>query len=229
MEQRDLTKVAKFSAFLGFPVDEIEGLFAGATIQNLKHRECAYVAGDTAQSFALLLEGALKLVKSLPSGEDVILSFVTPGEFVALLLMSREISTYPVSVISMGESRVIKIPKRTYAEVWTKNPTMIQRVNNLIFARVAELQQNKLMEKASLPQRIARQLVSLVERFGNGNGTNLPMPLTRQEIADAVGASVESVIRVMSQWSQQGVLHTEDQRIEVNRMDILEQIMRGQD
>ncbi len=46
----------------------------------------------------------------------------------------------------------------------------------------------------------------------------LPIPLTRQEIADSLGATVESVIRIMSSWSQQGIIRTMDRKIEILKM-----------
>ena len=56
----------------------------------------------------------------------------------------------------------------------------------------------------------------------------LPLPITRKEIAEACGASVESVIRVMSDWSKQGFINTQDAHIEILRMDkILEILSRS--
>ena len=83
------------------------------------------------------------------------------------------------------------------------------------------------MGKSPLPQKIASQLISIIERYSGENETILPIPLTRQEIADAVGASVESVIRIMSDWSRKGYISTSDQLIRIERMDKILEVIKG--
>jgi CRP-like cAMP-binding protein len=89
------------------------------------------------------------------------------------------------------------------------------------------MHEQKALHKAPLAQKVAREIVNLIERYGDEGETFLPIPITRQEIADSVGASVESVIRVMSDWSQNGYLKTTDQVIHVLRMDKILEVMMG--
>ncbi len=49
--------------------------------------------------------------------------------------------------------------------------------------------------------------------------TIVPLPLTRKEIANTLGASVESVIRVMSEWSKQEIIETTDQQIRILKFE----------
>jgi CRP-like cAMP-binding protein len=227
MPLNQLNKITSMSVFSGRPMTQIEALLQGAEEKALKHREMLYRMGDEAHSFAFVLQGALKLVKTTPAGDEVIMFFATPGDPVGALIMGSEQKTYPVSVVAMGPSLVLKIPRRTFVSVWIKYPDIFQKINSLIFARVHEMQEQKAMVKMSLPQKIARQLVSLTERFGADGGTSLPVPITRKEIADSVGATVESVIRVMSDWSRQGILQTSERQIEILRMDSIVEVLRG--
>lgn len=229
MAEIDFSRVKKLNLFEGYYESQLNALLEGATLKKLSHRDVVYRAGDEANSFAVVLDGALKLVKQTASGEDVIVFFASPGDTVATLLMSSEKSVYPVTAVAMGPAQVITIPKRTFNALWTKDQVIMGKINAILFARFSEMQEQKIFVKAPLAIRLARQIVSLIERFSGDSGAVLPIPLTRQEFADAVGSSVESVIRIMSEWSQQGILKTSDRHIEVIRMDRIAEIINGQD
>ncbi|MGE0761741.1 MAG: Crp/Fnr family transcriptional regulator [Bdellovibrionales bacterium] len=220
-------KIKSLGVFEGFEDSEVASLLEGAEEKLLKHRATLFKADTDAHFFALVLEGAVKLVKPSPSGDDVIVLFALPGDVIGALIMVQDKSTYPVSVIALGETVVLKIPRRTFQESWQKNQIAMRRVNALIYSRMTDFHDQKSMTKTPLPRKIARQIVSLIDRYGTDAGTILPIPLTRQEIADAVGSTVESVIRVMSSWSQLGIIRTSGQHIEILKMDKVLEILSG--
>ena len=64
----------------------------------------------------------------------------------------------------------------------------------------------------SVEYRSARRLATLADRMGQkqSNGAVfVPLPLSRQEIADLVGTTIETAIRVMSRWQKEGVVETD--------------------
>jgi CRP-like cAMP-binding protein len=89
------------------------------------------------------------------------------------------------------------------------------------------LQDEKANSKLTLQQRIAVLLLKLMNRNANTEDSKLPIPLTRQEIADSVGATVEAVIRSMSEMSQKGIIRTEDKQIEILRPDKIAEIVKA--
>ena len=82
------------------------------------------------------------------------------------------------------------------------------------------------MLKAPLQQKVASLLITLLERNPTGNGLDLPLPLTRKEIADTLGATVESVIRIMSEWSKLGIIQTTDQYIRVVKPEKIIELLK---
>jgi len=71
----------------------------------------------------------------------------------------------------------------------------------------------KLSERSSrVEYRIARLFLTLADRVGRaeGKGTFLPVSLHRQEIADLVGTTQETAIRIMSRWNKEGLVVTEE-------------------
>ena len=59
--------------------------------------------------------------------------------------------------------------------------------------------------------RFARLFLKLADQIGRKDrgGLFVPMPLSRQELADLTGTTIETAIRIMSRWQKEEVLHTE--------------------
>ncbi len=202
-------------------------LLEGHRFRNLPHHEQLYGAGEEAETFAIALTGAFKLVRPTPRGEDAIVYFATPGDVIGGLVMLKPGARYPVSVVALGASTVLVIPRSTFARGWARNAGVQLKLNATLYSRMCVLQEDKANTKLSLQQRIASLLLSLVDKRPSSEGSRLPIPLTRQEIADSVGSSVESVIRCMSEMAQQGIIQTEDKQIEILRTDKIIEMLKN--
>lgn len=210
-----LPELSRFPVFKNCTTNQILDLLNGATMRSTKHRGLLYRIADPANSFSLVLRGAYKLVRPTPKGEDVIVFFAGPGDVIAALVMPQLNSVYPVSAISMGPSLVLEIPRITYVNYWAKNIEIVMLIQNLLYNRMVLLQDQKLFNKNPLPQRVGRLLLQLIEKYSNDSEGILPIPLTRKEIADSLGSTVESVIRIMSEWSHRGLINTTEHHIEI--------------
>ncbi|NJL25060.1 MAG: Crp/Fnr family transcriptional regulator [Calothrix sp. SM1_5_4] len=227
MSLKFLPQIRQLELFKDRSPSEFEALVQGAEEKVLKHRQCLFAAGTPASAFGVVVKGALKLVRPSSEGDNTIVHFATPGDIIAALLMSTPGAEYPVSSIAMGHSIVLKIPRSTYAASWFTNASIQKCFGGNLFTRMSQLQAQKAMVKAPLSRKIATQLVTLIERYSGENENILPIPLTRMEIAESLGASVESVIRVMSDWSRKGYISTTDQVIEILEMDKIIEIVKG--
>ncbi len=221
------SQIESLPLFKAMNAEHSEAMFVGADEKVLKHRQVLFREGEPATHVALAVQGAFKLVKLSPDGHDVIVHFATPGELIGALLMQRKDSVYPVTTIAMGLSIVVRIPRDIFMKSWVSEKSVQEYMGEMMFGRMNLMHSQMALAKAPLPQKIAAQLLSLIERYSGREETILPVPLTRQEISDAVGASVESVIRVMSEWSQSGIIATSDQLIEIKRMDKIIEILKG--
>lgn len=212
--------------FQGFSSSLVADLSAGGSARIHKHREVLYHAGEVAESFALVLSGAYKLVRPTPRGDDLIVYFATPGDVIGALVMSQDGAGYPVTATAMGPSRSFVIPRSTFQRVWSSQAKIQQRLNAFLYTRMSRVQDERALARAPLEQRIATLLLHLLDRSGGSDGRILPIPLTRQEIADSLGAAVESVIRIMSDWSQRGLIRTTDRQIEIQRFDQIARMIK---
>lgn len=228
MEITQLTKILKdYPLFQGMSEADLTPLLEGHRFKNIRHHQPLYRAGDPADSFALVLTGAFKLVRATPRGDDAIVYFATPGEVIGGLVMLKSQGGYPVSAVALGPSTCLVLPRATYLRNWVTNAGIQAKLNSALYSRMSVLQEDKANSKLSLQQRVASLLLSLLDKQPAGETNRLPIPLTRQEIADSVGSSVESVIRCMSELSQQGIIHTEDKQIEILRTDKIAELLKN--
>lgn len=225
---KDIQKIAQLDLFQGATESDISSAIKGSLIKSLKHRQILYSAGDRAERFCVVVEGALKLIKPTPRGDDVIVHFATPGDVVGGLVMNQNNpnALYPITAKSMGPSVVLCIPRTTYSESWATNSKLQLRMQSLLYQRMSRIQEEKTLYRSPLQQRIAALLIGLSDKETDNDSNILSIPLTRQEIADSLGVAVESVIRVMSEWNQAGIIRTNEKYLEIVN---IEHLLRLQD
>jgi CRP/FNR family transcriptional regulator len=149
------------------------------------------------------------------------MNFATTGDMVAAFIMTQENPIYPVSAIAMGPSRLLKLPRKVYLERWKNYPDIIFKIQSLLSTKMAFFQKQKSLTKAPLSAKVASLLIEILQKNESQNKQTLSIPLTRKEIADNLGASVESVIRIMSLWSKNNIIETRDHEIAILKLDKL--------
>lgn len=213
--------------FRDLPLDEVSSLTEGAEHLVHKHRDIVFGVGEPAEHFGLVLKGCYKLCR--PQPEETLLSFATRGEPIGLLIMPNPRAVYPITVRSLGVSQFLRLPRSTYLERWLKSPGAMQRAQAAISVRCMGFHADRGSQHLSLERRVAGFLLRCLDRYAEENTRTLGFPLSRREIGDAVGAQVESVIRVMSHWEKSGVISTSSQFIEVSRPESLAEIHAGRE
>ncbi len=216
IEKSDIEKVCQSPIFQDIRREELEKALTHARVKTLRHREYIFRAGDSAQGFCLVLDGALKLIRHSPRGEEVIMHFALQGDLVGALLMNQpDQSSYPISAKSMGPTRVLSIPRETYRQFWQTHVEIQKRLNASLYQRMSNIQDEKTMARSPLRMRIANLLLKHIDTDSQSNNKSLSLALTRQEIADSLGVAVESVIRVMSDWQKDGSIQKSEEGPEV--------------
>lgn len=205
--------------FQGLSSEEIMTLTTGAEQEAHKHRDVLFVAGEPAEHFGIVLQGSYKM--SRPGPSETLLAFALRNEPIGLLLMPQPGSAYPVTVQSIGFSQFLRLPRATYLEHWLKSPEIMRRSQTAVMHRCFGFQSDRGRQHLPLEKRVAGFLLRCLDLYAEQNTRTIRFPLSRREVSSAVGAQVESVIRVMSQWEKDGVISTQAQYIEILRPDRL--------
>ncbi len=183
------------------PLCELSAYEKGATI---------FQEGDPAERIHFLFVGKVKIVKAGPD-RDLILEILGPGEPVGAVAVF-EGRPFPATAIALEPSGVISIPERAFFQLIEKRPEITRRLLAGLTMRLMSVNRRMADMTGSVEYRAARLFATLADRMGQkqSNGAVfVPLPLSRQEIADLVGTTIETAIRVMSRWQKEGVVETD--------------------
>jgi CRP/FNR family transcriptional regulator len=176
-----------------------------------------FFEGDPSSWLGVVLEGRVKMIKHSEGGKDVVLDVILPGE-----MLGEEAAfngePYPATAQAMEPTVVASIYRDDYHRLLQQYPALALRVIEELGRRLREAQDLiKSMAVERVERRIARILLKLAATTGssNGNGIVIELPLTRQDIAEMAGTTVETTIRTMSKFKKDGLIQTKRGQVTV--------------
>jgi len=182
---------------------------AFATLETLEKGGVLWHAGEPAESLTLVVTGRVKVVRHADSG-DIILEMFGPTETVGAVAVYNQIP-YPATAIAMEPTLLVRLPRRDWFDL-IEHDASFARGMMLHLTRLNMALTRKLaaMHGKRVGARVASLFLSLADSLGRetGEGLEVPLALSRQEIAELVGTTVESAIRVMSRWNRERILLT---------------------
>lgn len=185
-----------------------------------------FAQGDPGEWLFFLLEGHVKIAKMTPAGREVILEIFGPGDPVGAVAV-YERRPFPASARALEPVRSLRIPRDAFFRLLAERPTLLAGLLGGLTFRLMELT-DRLVELsgARVEERMARLLLKQAESLGREErgGTFIPLHLTRQELADLAGTTIETAIRIMSRWGKKRWVVTEPEGFLVLDRDELERI-----
>lgn len=189
--------------------DDRELLAPLCRLRGYEKGEVIFHEGDPADRMYFVHIGRVKIVKSA-GGRDVILEILGPGEPVgAVAVFERR--PFPAGAITLEPSSILSIPEREFFTLLESRPEMMRLVLAGLTYRLMMVNKRLADMTGSAEYRAARLFLTLSDRVGitGEGGVRVPLPLSRQEIADLIGTTLETAIRLMSRWQKDDVIRTE--------------------
>ncbi len=177
--------------------------------------EYIFFEGDPSSWLGVVLEGRVKMIKHSEAGKDVVLDVLSPGE------MLGEVAAFNGKPLPGhgpshgahhgGQYSPRRLPPSLEA---VSCPGAAGDRGTGASARQAQ-EMIKSMAVDRVERRIARILLKLAATTGSSNeeGIVIEMPLTRQDIAEMAGTTVETAIRTMSKFRKKGLVQTKQGRV----------------
>src|SRR5690606_14541842 len=164
-----------------------------------------------ADAFYTIASGRVKIFKMLPSGRDVILEVFGPGDPLGAVA-AYDGRPFPASAIALEETVCVVIPRPVFFRLLEEHPSLVRGLMLGLTVRLVELT-NRLAELSGsrIEPRFARLFIKLAGEMGRQErgGTFVPLALSRQELADMTGTTIETAIRIMSRWGKEEIVRTE--------------------
>lgn len=218
---------AKAPLFKGMTGCDIAGLLATAQQKGALAGSAFFHEEDDASACHLLISGHVKLVQTGADGGQVVLRFVGPGEMFGWARVLGG-DTYPATAEALADSVALAWDGEAIERAVRSYPTFAVNALAIVGARLREAQQ-RVRELATerVERRLARLLLRLVEQSGGAGPVEIPFPVSRETLAEAAGATLHTVSRLLASWNNRGLIGGGRQRLVVLRPDAIRVIADG--
>ena len=182
--------------------DELGELADLAIERSFVPNEFIFWDGDAPEWFYIVAEGKVKVLKHSSLGKEFIIAFFGPGEMFGEVAVFEN-KPYPASAQAVTETKVVGVKRDDFLSFLANRPQVALRIISVLAGRLRDAQ-GRLRDFAGerVEQRLASVLLMLSAKLGP------TLPFTRQEIADMVGTTTETAIRVMSHLKDRGIIRS---------------------
>ncbi|WP_306094924.1 Crp/Fnr family transcriptional regulator [Qipengyuania flava] len=168
--------------------------------------------GDEAVLVANVIDGVLKLASHSADGGEQILGLAYPSDF-----LGRPFGeTAPYGVEALTEAQICVFERKDFDRFARDHPRLEHK---LLERTLTELDRSRrwmmLLGRMNARQKVASFLLELTDRVGKagaGGETFVTLPLSRQQMADVLGLTIETVSRQLSRLRSAGLIDTPSRR-----------------
>jgi CRP-like cAMP-binding protein len=205
---------------------DLERLATIAVSRSYGKGDLVFSEGDDPAYLHTIASGRVKMVKRMPSGREVILEIMGPGDPLGAVV-AYEGRPYPATAVALEPVQALLLPRSELFAMLEQHPSVVRGFLSGMARRIVELTQ-RIPEVAGgrVETRFALLFLKLAENLGRPEGefTFIPLPLSRQDLADLSGTTLETSIRVMSRWGKEGVVLTAPDGFRIGNREILDHL-----
>lgn len=187
--------------------------------------ETIFNEGDPAEFAYKVLSGLVRLCKHLSDGRRQIAQFLLPGDYFSFM----ELAEHSFTAEAVSDLALVCYPQRQFERVIEGRPNLRRRFAALLSKRIHDSQNHLvILGRQNAKEKLASFLVMLVERHGEAAGLLIDVQMSRQDIADYLGLTIETVCRVLSDMKRNRLIDIPNlHQLTIRNRDALEDIADG--
>lgn len=217
MARLDHSLIAGLPLFAGLSATDLDSMLEHARSIRVSKDKAVFEQQEAAHSFFLLLHGYVRVVKTTPDGQQIIVRYISPGELMGIAHAIGR-TTYPASAIAVVECVVLAWPGRLWLELAAAFPSFGTNAYRTVGTRLQETH-TRVMELSTeqVQHRVAHALLRLANQAGKKTeeGILIDLPLSRQDIAEMTSTTLHTVSRLLASWEEKGLVKSTRQRVTV--------------
>ena len=200
----------------------LDDLCKDKKIKLYKKKAELFSEGDTPQHIFFVKSGNIKTFKSHAEGKELITNLHKAGDYFGFEPI-LENSAYQETAIALEDSETILIPKNDFLILVNTHSDVSASFISLLCRKVSD-KETQLLNLAynSVRQRTAEALL----KVGQLADSSEKISISREDLSKIVGTASESVIRVLSDFKDEGIIEIESGKIKVLLRAKLEKIVR---
>jgi CRP/FNR family transcriptional regulator, anaerobic regulatory protein len=185
--------------------ETLRGLFARQPAEQLQPGQSLFFEGDDARHVFELAEGALRIFRIISDGRRVITGFVYEGDLVGVSLKGN----YLYGAEAIVPTKIRRLTRRAFEAAVTESDDLRSQVFERVCDEMAAAQdQMVLLSCKNAEERLCTFLLKHARRASATGVAQalVQLPMTRQDMADYLGLTIETVSRTITKLAAKGVL-----------------------
>ena len=196
------------SVFCDLSHEHLREIDAAKTSNHYKPHQMIFYEGNQPYGLYCVATGKIKIYKMDAEGHQQIVRLAGPGDIIGYRCLLAD-EPYLATAETLEEAEVCFVDKKTFMHVIETHPATAFHVLSSLAQDLgkAEKQMIDLVHK-NVRERLAELLLIFQKRYGekSGNGVHPKISLTREEMAELIGTTQESVIRLITEFKQDGLI-----------------------
>lgn len=208
--------------------EQIDALLEHSRLAQAGRGEVIWMDGSEASYFGIVGTGFVKMVRSSAGGQELTAEIMGPGQSFGLL-GAIEGTGCPLSARAVSAVWYLRVPKTDFLALYGGNlPLRDHLIRRTTLRLRGAIDMMSRMASGRVEHRIAAVLIQLAESYGvaeEDGAMRLEVPLSRQDLAELAGTTVETTIRITSRWTKEGVLKASYRSLTIQNLARLLEIL----
>jgi len=197
--------------------------------KSLKRGEILFKQDTTPRSVVWLLHGKAKILQETPGGQKQTVYIYSDGDLIGYRqLIAGEV--HPVSAVLLEDSTVILIPGPIFKTLLDQSPLFAR---NMITALSRDftvwMNRTTVFTKYPVRHRLILALLILLDQYQHSGSPKGVITITRTELAQYVGASLETVVRELNKLKRKNIVEVSGRRLLINDTSELMRMLEGEE
>ena len=176
--------------------DDLEALDKIGIKLRFARNETIFSEGEEGAFSYRVVSGAIRLCKHLIDGRRQISDFVLPGDYCGFL----QLDEHRFTAEATSDLEVTAYPHRQVEVLGESMPSMRHRLTDFLSRRLMGIQDHLIMVGwQTAKERVLSFLIRLAENAGANDSEAVELPMNRQDMADYLGLTIETVSRVVTE------------------------------
>ncbi|TDX01209.1 Crp/Fnr family transcriptional regulator [Dinghuibacter silviterrae] len=181
---------------------------------SFKKGQPVFSEGEPVEGIFFVYSGSVKVHQQWGADKELILRFARAGD--VLGYRGQAAGVHPVTATPLEATQVCHIPQSLLEATFKANPSFLYQMMQLYAGELQEAERRmRHLALTEVRGRIADALLTIRGTFGEGPEGFVSIPITRQDIASYAGTSYETVFKLFTEWTGQGILDTSGKYIRI--------------
>jgi CRP-like cAMP-binding protein len=190
-------------------------------LTTFRKKQNLFLEGNRPNALFFLNKGKVKAYKANEDGREYITNLYKDGDFIGYLDLLEE-TTYRESAMALEDSEVYIIPKEDFFTLLYQNRDIANKFIKILSDNLAD-REERLLQLAynSVRKRVAEALLLVEKQYRENNGGKPEVSISREDLANIVGASKEAVIRTLADFKDEELINSRGSKITILNIDKL--------